>query len=593
MTLEASPKPGPASSREIYFRLLGYVRPYWRVFSVALIGMVVTAAAEPLFPALMKPLLDGDYKSSDTSAIWIYPLAIVGIFLLRGVLTFVTSYAMSWVSNRVVMDMRMAMFRQMVSLPSDYYEQRSSGALMSKVAWDVNGVASAATSVLTVAVRDSLTLVALLSWLLWLNWKLSLIAVLIAPAIAFAVRGVSGRLRSLARDSQQAMGGLTHVLEEAIECQKVVKIFGGQSYEIARFDKANQVLRGNAMRMTVAAGLNTPVVQILASIALGVVIAITLWQVAHGETTLGSFVSFITAMLMLLAPMKRLTELSGSLQRGLAAAESVFEMVDEPAETDGGATEIARAAGKLEFRDVCFSYSGTDRPALNNVSLAIRSGEMVALVGASGSGKTTLANLVPRFYRVESGSILLDDVDINQLRLASLRANVALVSQEVVLFNDTVAANIAYGAMGSSASRESIEAAAKMAYAHEFILAMPQGYDTLVGENGVKLSGGQRQRLAIARALLKDAPVLILDEATSALDTESERQVQSALETLMSGRTTLVIAHRLSTIERANRIVVLRHGKVAEVGSHSELIAHEGIYARLHRLQYEREEDAE
>ena len=592
MTLEASNKPGPASSREIYFRLLGYVRPYWRVFAVALVGMVFTAAAEPLFPALMKSLLDGDYKSGDTSAIWVYPLAIVGIFLVRGMLTFVTSYAMSWVSNRVVMDMRMAMFRQMVALPSDYYEQRSSGALMSKVAWDVQGVSAAATSVLTVAVRDSLTLVALLSWLLWLNWKLSLIAILVAPAIAFAVRGVSGRLRSLARDSQKAMGGLTHVLEEAIECQKVVKIFGGQDYEIARFDKANLALRGNAMRMTVAAGLNTPVVQILASIALGVVIAITLWQVSKGETTLGSFVSFITAMLMLLAPMKRLTELSGSLQRGLAAAESVFEMVDEPAEAEGGSAEIARATGKLEFRDVSFSYPGAEKPALDHVSLTIQPGEMVALVGASGSGKTTLANLVPRFYRVDGGRILLDDIDISELRLGSLRGNVALVSQEVVLFNDTVAANIAYGAMGTSTSREQIEAAAKMAYAHEFILAMPQGYDTLVGENGVRLSGGQRQRLAIARALLKNAPVLILDEATSALDTEPERQVQAALETLMSGRTTLVIAHRLSTIERANRIVVLRHGKVAEVGSHAELIAHEGIYARLHRLQYEREEDA-
>jgi subfamily B ATP-binding cassette protein MsbA len=298
-------------------------------------------------------------------------------------------------------------------------------------------------------------------------------------------------------------------------------------------------------------------------------------------------------MLMLLAPMKRLTELNGALQRGLAAAESVFEMVDEPAEAEGGEAELARATGRLEFRDVSFTYPAAQKPALSGVSLTIRPGEMVALVGASGSGKTTLANLVPRFYHVGGGRILLDDVDIDQMRLTSLRANVALVSQEVVLFNDTVAANIAYGAMGTRATREQIEAAAKAAYAHDFILAMPQGYDTLVGENGVKLSGGQRQRLAIARALLKDAPVLILDEATSALDTESERQVQAALETLMKGRTTLVIAHRLSTIERADRIVVLRHGKVAEVGSHAELIAHEGIYARLHRLQYEREEDAE
>ena len=589
MIQEPLPTPRVASNREVYLRLLGYVRPYWRVFLVALVGMVLTAAAEPLFPALMRPLLDSKYDLGNMDWLWLYPAAIVGIFLLRGTLVFVTNYCMAWVSNRVVMDMRVDMFRQLVRLPTSYYTERSSGVLISKVMWDVMGVSAAATNVLTIAVRDSMTLVALLSWMFWLNWKLSLVTLIIAPPIAFSVRRVSGRLRMLAKGGQVAMGQISHVLEEAIECHKVVKVYGGQDYEVARFLKTSLTQRGNAMKMTVASGLTTPVVQILASIALATVVSITLWQVARNETTLGSFVSFITAMLLLLAPLKRLTELSGALQRGLVAAESVFEMVDEKAERDVGTIQLARASGKLDFEKVSFSYCGSERVALDGVSFAVAPGEMVALVGASGSGKTTLANLVPRFDEPTSGRILLDDIDIATIRLADLRANVALVSQDVVLFNDTVAANIAYGAIGSSAQRQDVIEAARAAYAHDFILAMPQGYDTMIGENGVKLSGGQRQRLAIARALLKNAPVLILDEATSALDTESERQIQAALETLMRGRATLVIAHRLSTIEGANRIVVLSQGRVVQTGTHAELIAVDGLYSRLHRLQYERE----
>lgn len=590
MIQEASPTLRVATNREVYLRLLGYVRPYWRMFLVALVGMVLTAAAEPLFPALMRPLLDNKYDTGDTSWLWLYPAAIVAIFLLRGTLVFITNYCMAWVSNRVVMDMRVDMFRQLVRLPASYYDDRSSGVLISKVMWDVMGVSAAATNVLTIAVRDSMTLLALLSWMFWLNWKLSLVALVIAPPIAFSVRKVSGRLRALAKGGQVAMGQISHVLEEAIECHKVVKVFGGQNYEVGRFLKTSLAQRGNAMKMTVASGLITPVVQVLASIALATVVSITLWQVARNETTLGSFVSFITAMLMLLAPLKRLTELSGSLQRGLVAAESVFEMVDEMAEKDNGTNRLDRARGKLDFRNVTFNYPGSQRIALDGVSLTIDPGEMVALVGASGSGKTTLANLVPRFHHPSSGTILLDDIDIATIRLADLRANVALVSQDVVLFNDTVAANIAYGSIGDRADRNEVMEAAKAAYAHDFIMAMPQGYDTMVGENGVKLSGGQRQRLAIARALLKNAPVLILDEATSALDTESERQIQAALETLMRGRATLVIAHRLSTIEGANRIVVLSQGRVVQTGTHAELIARDGLYSRLHRLQYEREE---
>lgn len=584
---EASP--GPKSGREIYFRLLGYVRPYWRIFAIGIVGMIFTAASEPLFPALLKPLLDGRHDGSDPDSLWFFPLAIIGIFLLRGSITFVTNYSMAWVSNRVVMDMRIAMFDRLVRLPTSYYDNSSSGRLISKIAWDVSGVAAAATTVLTVVVRDSLTLVALVAWMIWLNWKLALISVFMAPLVAIAVRAVSKRLRGLARESQQTMGSITHVLEEAIECHKVVKIFGGQNYEAQRFEKANAAQRGNAMRMTVAAGLATPITQIMASLALAVVISITLWQVAKGETTLGSFVSFITAMLMLLAPMRHLSEVNGVIQRGIASAESVFELVDETPEDDAGTEEIGTVRGELVLEDVTFSYPEARGDALAGISLIVRPGEMVALVGSSGSGKTTLANLVPRFYHPQGGRILLDGLDIERIRLSSLRANIALVSQDVVLFNDTVAANIAYGGMGK-ADRATIEAAARAAHAHEFILAMPQGYDTLVGENGVKLSGGQRQRLAIARALLKNAQLLILDEATSALDTESERHVQAALETLMKGRTTLVIAHRLSTIERADRIVVISQGRIAEEGTHASLLARGGIYARLHRLQHEREE---
>lgn len=574
-----------ATTAQLYFRLLGYVKPYWRTFAISILGMAVTAATEPLLPALLKPMLDGTFVHRDDTIIHLAPLLILVIFLVRGVSSFVGTYAIGWVGNKVVMDLREKMFHKLMTLPTRFYDDHATGNLISKLTFDVTQVTEAATNVVTVSLRDSIIVVGLLGWLVYLNWKLTLLSLVMFPVIAIILKFINARLRNASRDSQRAMGDITQVIEESVAAHKVVKLFGGQRYESNRFGERANWVRRYAMKRAMAAAANVPIVQMIAAMALSIIIYLATVQSRSDETTVGGFLSFIAAMLMLTAPIKRMTGVSESLQRGLAASESVFELLDTPSESDTGKVTLERAKGQIGFEHVSLSYQHDGRLALRDICLEIPAGQAVALVGASGGGKSSLANLVARFYVPTSGRITLDGHDLSDLTLASLRANIALVSQEVVLFNDTVAANIAYGQM-HAVPETAIIAAAQAAHAMEFIRQMPQGLETLVGERGVKLSGGQRQRIAIARAILKNAPILILDEATSALDSESERHVQAALENLMQGRTSLVIAHRLSTIEKADRIVVLQKGEIVEMGTHHELLAKNGAYAQLHRIQF-------
>ena len=575
-----------ASSRQLYTRLLGYVRPYWVAITLSLLATMVLAATDPLFPALLKPMLDNGFKTEGGFEHPILiPLGIVGVFFVRGIFNFFSSYGFSWVSNRVITDIRQEMYAKMVRLPIGYFQANSSNIPLTKIAYDVNGVASAATSVIVTVLKDGLSVLGLLIWLLWLNWKLTLICFALIPAIAVVMRTFSGRLRVASRNAQLSTSNMVQVLQETAHCNRVVKVFGGEAQETARFLKTNNEVRAQNMRQAVAAAATSPIVHLLASVAVAVVVYVAVIQSSEGQTTVGSFVSFITALLMLLSPLRHLADVNAPLQRGLAAAESVFQLLDEPDEQDTGKTTLTHVQGELRFESVSFRYPGAERAALDDLNLVLPAGQTLALVGQSGGGKSTLAALVPRFYNPVGGRILIDGHDLQDLTLDSLRSHIAYVSQDVLLFNDTVAANIAYGD-ARERSMEEIEAAAKAANALEFIRALPEGFDTVIGENGNRLSGGQRQRLAIARAILKNAPILILDEATSALDNESERLVQEALERLMQGRTTLVIAHRLSTIEGADCIAVLAGGRLVESGRHADLLAKNGTYAQLYRLQF-------
>jgi len=574
------------SAKQIYQRLLSYVKPYWLAFAAAILSMAAFAGTEVGLAALMKPLMDGSFVERDSTTIQLIPLVLIGLFLIRGVANFVTAYGLGWVARNVIKQLRTEMFERLITLPASFYDQSASGQLMSKLLYDVEQVANATTDAVLTLIRDSLTIIGLLAWMIYLNGMLSLIILLTVPFIALLVYKISTRFRTISKTIQDSMGDVGHISSEIIEGQREVKTFGSQHYEMQRFDKANQQNRRQRMKMITTDAISQPIIQLISVLGLsGVIYLATLPEMLE-KISVGSFISFVTAMFMILTPLKRLTKVNSKLQTGIAAAQSIFNLLDQHAESDTGTKSIERAQGEIHYKHVNFSYNADKGSVLNDISFHAKPGQTIAFVGQSGSGKTTLVGLLARFYPLAKGHILIDGIDINDLNLRSLREQISLVDQQVILFNDTIANNITYG-QKEHISNEKIIEAAKAAHAWEFIEQLPDGLATQVGQNGVLLSGGQRQRLAIARALLRDAPILVLDEATASLDSEAERHIQSALETLMTKRTTLVIAHRLSTIEKADQIIVMHKGNIIETGTHAELIEKGQHYAELHRLQFQ------
>ncbi len=594
------------SSLKVYLRLLRYVVPYWGLFTVSIIGFLIFASTQPMLGYILKYFVDG-LSNPDASlfsgvswiaegAPWLVhlkllqavPLLIVLIAMWQGIGSFLGNYFLAKVSLGLVQDLRIALFNNLLTLPNRYFDNHNSGHLISRINYNVSMVTGAATDAIKVVVREGMTVIFLFASLLWMNWKLTLVMLAILPVIGLMVVSASRKFRKQSQKIQVSMGDVTHVASETIHGYRVVRSFGGEAYEQQRFWQASEANRSKQLKMVRTSAVYTPSLQLVIYSAMAVLMFLVL--LLRGDSSAGDLIAYITLAGLLPKPIRQLSEVSSTIQKGVAGAESIFEQLDEAPEVDHGTEERERVSGRLEVRGLTFQYPGAEKTVLNNISFVAEPGQMVALVGRSGSGKSTLASLIPRFYHHELGQILLDDLDVEQYRLRNLRQHIALVTQHVTLFNDTVTNNIAYGDL-AGAPLEAVRRAAQAAYAAEFIESLPQGYDTLVGENGVLLSGGQRQRLAIARALLKNAPILILDEATSALDTESERHIQGALDEVMKGRTTLVIAHRLSTIEKADLILVMDQGQIVERGSHAELLALNGYYARLHARDFAEAED--
>lgn len=580
MPSKNSPK-AKLTSLQLYLRLMSYARNYWLGFIAAFLAMVFMAATEAAFPAMMKPLLDKGFVGAQSFQVWWVPVAVLLIFFARGLTGFVSIYAMQWVANNILRDIRQQMFDKLMLLPSATFDTRTSGQFVSKMILEAQNVLWACTTVVTVIIRDSLVLIGLTAWLLWLNWKLTFVVLLLMPFLALITLKFSKRMRRLGRGQVSVTGDMTSVIEEAISGNRIIKIFGGHAAESAAFSKSNLAIRGQAMRLAIAQALQTPLSQFIAAIGVAAILTIALLQARAGTATTGDFVSFITAMLMMFSPLRHLADVNSHLQRGLASAEGVFAMLDEEQESDLGRKRFeSRCKGEIEFRNVTVQYAKRESNALQAVNLKIPAGKTYALVGPSGGGKSSLANLIPRLYDPAIGTVLIDSVDVKEFELKSLRSQIALVSQDIVLFNDTIRNNILYGAEKETGS--SLDRIIEMADLKKFIESLPEGLDTIVGERGIAVSGGQRQRIAIARAMIKDAPILILDEATSALDNESEASIKTAIDSLRKDRTTILVAHRLSTVKDADWIVVLDKGVVSQEGKHEDLLLEEGLYRSLY-----------